>query len=453
MLRDGQRKILSTQEPRLTTVRIFVFLSIVIAVVALGQFSGAPPSIDPPDPTSKDAVTLIVQQIASCPPPPEMSRSGFEIAVTLRPGPCLSPPVLITHHIELGVIPSGQYHVVITAESGQSPFTFSFVVLDANSGVAVSQSVGSTAGGTTINIVVAAAHCLNHAPTACPPPSITFGGVPATNVVVIDQSHFRATTPPHATGAVQVSVTGDSFVKTSYAFRYYDPTAPPSDKFFVKVLIPVIFNGPGALGSNWSTELSLRNDNDYLVEPWRPIAGSSAIAPVKPISFGSGSAPSGAFLILPRQAAAGVSFHAAVRDTSRADREWATEIPVVRENDFSSSGVELLDIPVDSRFRTMVRVYSMANPVPAYTSFVHIIVYSIDDGSVLRDVYPSLSDPTGCSDATSCAAHPSFASVSDLTAGLPSGRVGVQVQGNVPLWAFATVTNNETQHVTVVSPH
>ncbi len=435
----------------MTTVRVFAVLSLV-AVAAFGQFSPAPPSVDPPDPTSNDAVTLIVQQVASCPPPPEMTRSGFDIAVILRPGLCLSPPVLVTQRVELGALPPGQYHVVISAEGGQWPSTFSFVVLDANSTVAVSQSVGSTAGGTTVNIVVAAAHCLNHAPTACPPPSITFGGVPATNVVVIDQSHFRATTPPHAMGAVLVTVSGDSFVKSSYAFRYYDPTAAPSDKFFEKILIPVIFNGQGALGSNWVTELSLRNDNGYVVEPWHPIAGSGAIAPVKPLFFGSGSAPSGLFLIVPRQAATGLSFHAAVRDASRADREWATEIPVVREDDFSSSGVELLDIPGDSRFRTMVRVYSTANPVPAYASFVHIIVYSLDDGSVLRDVYPSLSDPTGCGNATSCAEHPSFASVSDLTVGLQSGRVGVQVQGNVPLWAFATATNNETQHVTVVSP-
>lgn len=436
----------------MTMVRMSVVLFLVGSVAALGQFSPAPPSIDPSDPTSHDTVTLIVQQFASCPPPPEMIRSGFDIAVTLRPGPCLSPPVLVTQRVELGVLPPGQYRVAISPEGGQSLFTFSFVVLDANSTVAVSQSVGSTAGGTTVNIVVAAAHCLNKAPTACPPPSITFGGVAATNVVVIDQSHFGATTPPHAPGAVQVTVIGDSFTKSSFAFRYYDPTATPSDKFFEKILIPVIFNGPGAFGSKWITELSLRNHNAYPVEPWRPIAGSSSIAPGKPLLFGSGSAPSGLFLMVPRQAAAGLNFHAAVRDTSRADSEWATEVPVVREANFSSSGLDLLDIPVNARFRTMVRIYSPINPVPGYARFVHVIVYSLDDGNVLRDYYPSLSDPTGCSDAISCAEHPSFASVADLTAGLPAGRVGVLIQGNVPLWAFATATNNETQHVTVVSP-
>lgn len=434
----------------MTPVRIFPVLFLVGAVTLFGQSSAAPVSVDPPDPTSNDAVTLIVQQFASCPPPPAVTRSGFDIKVVMSPGPCLSPPVLVTHRIELEMLPAGQYHVVINDQGGQS--TFSFVVLDANATVAVSQSVGSTTGGTTVNIIVAAAQCLNHAPTECPPPSITFGGVPATNVVVIDQSHFRATTPAHAPGAVQVTVTGDSFVKSSYAFRYYDPAASPSDKFFEKVLIPVILNGPGGFGSNWVTELSLRNDNDYRVEPWRPIAGSSAIAPVKPLLFGSGSAPSGLFLVVPRQAAAGLSFHAAVRDTSRSDSEWSTEIPVVRESDFSSSRIELLDIPVDARFRTMVRIYSPINPMPGYASFVHVIVYSLDDGSILRELYPSLFDASGCNDATSCAEHPSYASVADLTAGVSPGRVGVQIQGNVPLWAFATVTNNETQHVTVVSP-
>jgi len=352
----------------------------------------------------------------------------------------------------LGTLPAGHYSVSVIYPGSAAPVTFSFVVLDANSGVVVSQSVGSTAGGTIVNIVVGAAHCLNQPPASCPPPSITFGGIPATNVVVLDQSHFRATTPAHAPGAVQVTVADDTFAKSSYAFRYVDPAAPPSSKVFEKVLVPVIFNGPGALGSNWVTELSLRNDNLYSVEPWRPIGGSSVIVPSKPVIFGSGNAPAGLFFVVPRQAALSLAFHAAVRDTSRADAEWATEMPVVREGQFSASGVDLLDIPVDARFRTMVRIYSPINPVPAYASIVHVIVYSLENGTILRDLYPSLLDPTVCSDTVSCAEHPSFSAVADVTSGLPAGRVGVQIQGNVPLWAFATVTNNETQHVTVVSP-
>lgn len=437
----------------MTPVRIFAILSLVSAIELFGQPSANPVSIDPPDPTSTDSVTLFVQQFDSCPPPPTVTRSGFDINVTVNFGTCLSPPTLITHAIEVGKLQAGRYSVNVASAGSTTPVQFSFVVLDANSGVAVSQSVGSTAGGTTVNIVVAAAHCLNQVPNSCPPPTITFDGIPATNIVVIDQSHFRATTPPRAAGAVQVTVADDTFTKSSFAFRYVDPAAPPSGKVFEKILLPVIFNGPGAFGSNWVTEIALRNVNDYGVEPWRPVGGSSVFVASKPLLFGSGNAPAGLFVIVPRQAASRLAFHASVRDTSRADSEWATEIPVVRENQFSTAGVELLDIPVEPRFRTMIRIYSPTNPPPQHASFVHVIVYSLDDGITLRDVYPTLADPTGCSDAVSCAEHASFASIADLTAGLPPGRVGIQIHGNVPLWAFASVTNNQTQHVTVVSPH
>ncbi len=97
----------------------------------------------------------------------------------------------------------------------------------------------------------------------------------------------------------------------------------------------------------------------------------------------------------------------------------------------------------------MLRVYGL-EPVPAYATTVHVIVYTLDDGRELRDFYISLSNPVACT--TSCSDHPGFAAVADLTAGPSSKRVGVRILGFVPLWAFATVTNNETQHVTVVSP-
>jgi hypothetical protein len=437
----------------MTLARFAAVLSLAFALHAFGQFDPYTPlEVDPPDPTTADSVTLLVRQVDSCPPVPIVVRSGFEIDVTVRYGLCLFPPTLITHTIELGTLPAGHYTVIANSPAvPPQPITLGFDVTPASSDLTVSQSVGSTAGGTTVIVTVAAAHCLNQPISACPAPTITFGGVPATNVTVIDQAHFRVATPPHAAGAVQVVVNDPSFTKSSYAFRYYDPQAAPSAKFFERVLIPVVFHGPGAFGSNWVTELSLVNANSYVVEPWRPIAGQTAIAS-KPVIFGSENAPNGLFLVVPRQATGGLTFHAAVRDTSRADSEWATQIPVVHETQFSTSPVELLDIPIDSRFRTMLRIYSPDPLLPDYARQVHVSVYSLTDGHVLREVYPSLTNPSGCSDAVSCAEHPAFVSVADLTAGLPPGRAGVQIQGNAPLWAFATVTNNDTQHVTVVSP-
>lgn len=436
----------------MTLSRAAVILSLVVSVHAFGQFAPYTPlEIDPLDPTSADSVTLLVRQVDSCPPTPTVVRSGFEIDVTVYGSPCGFPPTLITHRIELGILPAGHYTVIANSPGGPQPISFAFDVLPASSDLTVSQSIGSTAGGTTVILTVSSAYCLGKPAGSCPAPTITFGGVPATNVTVIDQSHFRVTTPPHAAGAVQVVVSDPAFTKSSYAFRYYDPQAPPSEKFFEKVLIPVVFHGPGAFGSNWVTELSLVNTNSSLMEPWRPIGGQTSIAS-KPLLFGSEDAPNGLFLIVPRQMTPSLTFHAAVRDTSRSDSEWATQIPVVHEAQFSSYPVELLDIPIDSRFRTMLRIYSPDPLLPDYERPVHVSVYSLDDGHVMREIYPSLTNPSGCSDAVSCAQHPAFVSVADLMNGLPPGRAGVQIESHAPLWAFATVTNNDTQHVTVVSP-
>lgn len=437
----------------MTLSRLALALSLALALHAFGQFPPIVPfAIAPPDPTSTDSVTLAVQQFASCPPAPIVVRSGFVIDVTETDGPCGAPPHPITFRVELGMLPAGHYTVNAHAPGGPVQSLLAFDVFPAAPlDLSVSQPVGTTAGGTTVIVSVPAAFCLGVPSNQCPLPSITFGGVPATNIAAVDDTHFRVTTPAHAAGPVQVVASAASYTKSSYAFRYYDPQAAPSEKFFERVLIPVIFHGPGAFGSNWVTELSLVNDNSYPIEAWRPIAGRASIDS-KPVVFGSEDAPNGLFLVVPRQADSSLTFHAAVRDTSRADREWATEIPVVREEKFSIYPVELLDIPIDPRFRTMVRIYSPDALVPDYARQLHISVYSLDDGHVLRELFSSLTNPSGCSDAVSCAEHPAFASVSDLTNGLPSGRAGIRIEGSAPLWAFATVTNNDTQHVTVVSP-
>jgi len=58
--------------------------------------------------------------------------------------------------------------------------------------------------------------------------TVTIGGVPATNVVVLDAYNMSATTPPHALGWVDVTVTnpdGASFTR-EYGFWYRDVTPP-----------------------------------------------------------------------------------------------------------------------------------------------------------------------------------------------------------------------------------
>jgi hypothetical protein len=63
---------------------------------------------------------------------------------------------------------------------------------------AISPNTGTVAGGTRVTIVGRNFFDVT---------GVTFGGVPATNVITVDPTTVRATTPPHSAGAVNVVVT------------------------------------------------------------------------------------------------------------------------------------------------------------------------------------------------------------------------------------------------------
>ena len=96
---------------------ILLFVSFILAaspVVAQSTIS-----FEPPDPTSTTPLTLIVTESDSCPPPPVVTRSGSTITVALGVGPCLSPPIEITHRLEIGTLPAGTYSVIVTDGGAQ----------------------------------------------------------------------------------------------------------------------------------------------------------------------------------------------------------------------------------------------------------------------------------------------------------------------------------------------
>jgi hypothetical protein len=410
-------------------------------------------AVEPADPTSNSPVTLIVTQVDCCAPAPVVTRSGFTISVVISYGLCFCPPMLITHRIALGVLPPGRYEVVATT-SGQPAGSLSFVVLDANNSVAVGPSLGSVSGATLVNVTADVQYCANQPVTSCPPPVITFDGLPAANVQVIDRTHFHATTPPHATGAVEVRIVSNSVAKSSYAFRYFDPQDAPLPELFERVLFPVVYNGPGAQGSNWTTELAVRNGNPFAVEIWKGTQGVATIGSYAPARMSFDSAPGGVSVAVPREAIAELHFAARVRETSREGTDWGTEIPIVREGQFSSVALELLDIPGDRRYRTTLRIYSISS----VEAFAKVTIYSMADAHILLDQLVRLVSPNPCNQFFLCnSERPAFAAMGDVTKvlGLTSADlVGIRVASwtRFPLWAFATVTNNDTQHVTAVSP-
>jgi hypothetical protein len=414
---------------------IVLFMTFIL--VAPGMLAQSTVSFEPADPTSTTPVTLIVTEVDSCPPAPVLTRSGSTITVALGVGPCLSPPMEITHRLEVGPLPAGTYSVIVT-DGGVQVATATLTVLDANDSVVVRPSIGTIAGGDTVEIIA------NVAGT----PAITFGGVAATNVVVLGTSRFRATTPPHAAGAVEVRV-GD---RKSYAVRYDDPATPPLPALFERILVPVVYNGPGAYGSSWATEVSVRNDNPTGVRLWT----QSVIAASRPAILELDDAPGGLFLIVARGDAPALHLNALVRDVSREALDWGTEMPIVRASSFSTHAIELLNIPVDARYRHTLRIYANGS----YPTFARVSSYAMDDGRGLAERLIALTSSRPCSATEPCASdRPSFAMVSDFPGmfhtNVTTGRIGLRIEtwvAGTPLWAMVTVTNNETQHVTVVSP-
>jgi plastocyanin len=110
--------------------------------------------------------------------------------------------------------------VVVTNPDGTSAtltngFTYFVPTLTITS---ISPTVGGTGGGTVVTISGTGF-------TTGVQSSVTFGGVPAGNVTVVDAVTLQATTPAHAVGTVDVVVTFGTSVTRTNAFTYQ--TIPP----------------------------------------------------------------------------------------------------------------------------------------------------------------------------------------------------------------------------------
>lgn len=223
-----------------------------------------------------------------------------------------------------------------------------------------------------------------------------------------------------------------------------------------KILIPVAFDGEvnGAHGSRWTVELVGYNSSDrYIqVKPFGTCAITCPALPANPKSFfevwpHNPSPGPGLFLYVNDAEHDLVTFNLRVRDVSRQLETWGTEIPVVRESEIAQGRpVVLLHIPNHDGFRTTLRIYDFPN---AANAPVRLRIFNETSGALLDDQMVSLSDfgQTG---------HvPSQVTLNDFSSGFPADHVRVEITPTDPfsrIWAFASVTHDETQHVTTVTP-
>ncbi|HEX6085518.1 MAG TPA: IPT/TIG domain-containing protein [Thermoanaerobaculia bacterium] len=307
-------------------------------------------------------------------------------------------------------------------------------------------------------------------------PAFVFFGTRAAAVLSVTPTQIRAriaplsTLPDGTVTDVRVVIEGQGEATLARAFTFTEVAGGVEN--YEQYLVPITGETlPGAHGSLWKGELTLFNGSTYRAAILGPFDAATRLAPpepvhvsvdagatIKPALLPSGST-AGAFIYVPRPADPRVRTSLRIRDLSHNAGNWGTEIPIVASDEFTSS-VTLLDIPTDARFRATLRLYQRG-PFGGLTSRVRVYVPERAEPVAqfpLRSHAPFPPDPND-----PFLFYPAYAQLDLLTdavrAAGPVIRVevdtGVGVATTPPpplIWAFVSVTNNETQQVTVMTP-
>lgn len=289
---------------------------------------------------------------------------------------------------------------------------------------------------------------------------LVFGAthVPATRV---DGTTLRATAPAHLPGPVPVVIFEyDRGISTglTYTFEGSPETA------FDAVLLPVFTAPvPGAFGSEFRTDFRARlvkgteariygqrypcvvtcaqtGDEPYVLTTQGPDAD--------PTSVDQTGNP-GALLYLPKSEAGRVVMNLRAYDTSRSADNFGTEIPVVPASAFAKGwdGITLIGVPSDSRFRNTLRIYGYGEGATPLT-----VTIEGENGLRLEHELDLPAQPDRF--------HPGYVEWTNFPADAGMLRVSIApvvppISAPIPppdRWAFLSVTNNETQHITLVTP-
>lgn len=292
----------------------------------------------------------------------------------------------------------------------------------------------------------------------CAETEVFFGNVKATNVRFSARSELLADAPA-GTGLVDVRiVTGSNTVTIERAFRYGEPFEDDVER----VLFPVNFMARGAFGSDWRSDIVVRNDGPIAIET-RPLFWANPDIPTLPIpepiapgakaNFPQRERDGGEFLYTPRGLEEKLSYASHVVDRSRSEEDLGTEVPVVRIED-TGSVIKLLQVPVGGPYRAKLRVYDVDT-----NRGVLVRLTDPNTDTRLAMVSLSLTGRPVCPIAPCISDRPAFA-VLDLESlqalqgrNLPAGvDVTITADDGARIWGFVTVTNNDTQHVTAYTP-
>lgn len=240
---------------------------------------------------------------------------------------------------------------------------------------------------------------------------------------------------------------------------------------YERIIVPVAVGPAGAFGSLWESRFVVFNGADVPVQLFQgdprcrvptgcaPFPERVQIPPRSAgepeLVWGGLSHNFGALLYSPKIEHEHLSFHHRIRDVSRGSGSRGTELPVVRESEVAPSGIRLLDIPVDSSVRHTLRIYNFY-PDRSPDSPAILRVHAWPEGELLAEEMITVHGRTPPFDEIPL--NPGYTQLNADFLNPLFGSADAVMMEILPtssgqlLWAFVTVTHNETQHVTTVTP-
>jgi hypothetical protein len=275
----------------------------------------------------------------------------------------------------------------------------------------------------------------------------------------------------HTIGCVKNALFALALLVTTSAFAQRNPAD------FEPVLVPVFDGGPGAFGSFWTTRFTIYNNSTqpagYATTVYiypcaipegctSPIPPKAAITYVQPREHVFGD--TGFVIYEPKAMSNDLFYSLRVFDTTRQSVTLGTSVPVIRSSQFRESEIALLDVPFSGGYRLSLRIYSLVVDRPIDVR-VRVYIQTVagfgapqESGQVAYERVVPLRLPAG-SGIAGFPGRPSFARIDDLITGVfPANiqgtvQIGVQsITPGAPIWAFASMANNDTQQVTTIAP-
>lgn len=233
-----------------------------------------------------------------------------------------------------------------------------------------------------------------------------------------------------------------------------------------RVMLPLVAEVIlGANGAQWRTDVMMMIRSDEHIQLWpgpcdRMVDPCFEVPRQVPVSIDWLLQPEfegrGRFVYVRPEDEQKLHFNTRVWDAARFSETAGAEIPAVREDEFHTFTISLLSIPVAPQYRHTLRVYDADARENAR---VMIHVYAGQEATPRVSVVRSLARSPQLVTLTNAMlpSHPGYLELNPAEllplAGLQTIRIDIEpVDPGLRFWGFVSVTNNETHHVTTVTP-